>query len=166
MTEFLRRYATPLSLVTGLAIALTGIMMFFGVRGEMSELHEWLGWAFVVALLMHIVRNWRALLGMMKPARSKVLIGALTVAMAALIITHLPDGQGGAHRGGPWMALNRVADAPISASAPALGLSSDEVIARLKAKGITVTNPQQSLSEIAKQSEVELPRLFGVLLEG
>jgi hypothetical protein len=59
--EFLRKYATPLSLVTGLAVSVTGLMMLFGIRGEMGDLHEWIGVAFVAAILMHIVRNWRGL---------------------------------------------------------------------------------------------------------
>ena len=59
--EFLRKYATPLSLVTGLAVSITGLMLLFGVRGQIGELHEWIGVAFVVAIVLHIVRNWKAL---------------------------------------------------------------------------------------------------------
>ena len=33
--------STPLSLVTGLAVAIAGLMLLFGVPGEMGELHEW-----------------------------------------------------------------------------------------------------------------------------
>lgn len=166
MDAFLRRYATPLSLVTGVALSITGILMFFGVRGELGDIHEWLGWAFVAALLMHIARNWRGLLGMMKPVASKAIVGVLGVALAVLVVTSLPFGAqgGGNHAGGPWAALHRVADAPITASAPALGLTSEQAIAKLKARGIAVENPQQSLNEVAEKAEVELPRVFAALM--
>jgi len=166
MDAFLRRYATPLSLVTGIGISITGILMFFGVRGELGDIHEWLGWAFVVALLMHIVRNWRGLLGMLQPRINKALVGVLGIALTVLVVTSLPlGGQSGGNRaGGPWAALHRVADAPITASAPALGLTSDQAIAKLKAKGIAVENPQQSLNEVAEKTDVELPRIFAALM--
>ncbi|GAA0545143.1 hypothetical protein FHS83_000595 [Rhizomicrobium palustre] len=164
MQEFLRRYATPLSLVTGLSLAITGIMMFFGIRGEIGEVHEWLGWAFVAALLMHIVRNWRGVLGMMRSWSSKAIVGVLGAAMAVLIIAQLPNGEARGHAGGPWLVARRVADVPIATSAPALGMSADQVIEKLKTRGLTVETSQQSLSEVAEKNDVRLPHLFGALL--
>jgi len=164
MDAFLRRFATPLSLVTGVAISITGIMMFFGIRGELGDIHEWIGWAFVVALLMHILRNWRGVLGMLRPWTSKAIVGVIGVALAVLVVTHLPNGEGGGHKGGPWLVVNRIGNAPITMAAPALGMTSEQAIAKLKAKGITVAGPQQSLADVARQEDTELPRLFALLL--
>jgi hypothetical protein len=164
MDTFLRRFATPLSLVTGVAISITGIMMFFGIRGALNDIHEWIGWAFVAALLMHIVRNWRGVLGMLRPWTSKAVVGVLGMTLAVLVATHLPSGEGGGHRGGPWLIVNRVGTVPITAAAPALGMTSEQAIAKLKAKGITVEGPQQSLADIARKEDTALPRLFALLL--
>jgi len=165
--NFLRTYATPLSLVTGLAVSVSGLLMLFGIRGEMGDLHQWIGVAFVAAILMHIIRNWKALGFLLKSPRSAAtaLIGAL--ALTALITMHLPmfaaQGDGG-HRGGPWMALNRVADAPIAVSAPALGLTADQAVIKLRAAGVPVEGPRDSLSHLVHDHGQALPRLYGILL--
>jgi len=164
MDTFLRRYATPLSLVTGFAVSITGIMMLFGLRGGLGEIHEWIGVAFVAALLMHIVRNWRAVLGMMKPWPSKAIVGVVGIALAVLVLTNLPSGHGGGHQGGPWLVANRVGAVPITIAAPALGMTGDEAIAKLKAKGITVKDGKTSLADIARDEETPLPQLFALLL--
>jgi len=169
MDAFLRRYATPLSLVTGLAVSITGIMMFLGLRRGLGEVHEWIGLAFVVALLMHVVRNWRAVLGMMKPWTSKAIVGAIGVALAVLVVAQMPSGgqaagHGGGRDGGSWLIVNRVSNVPITIAAPALGMTAQEAIAKLKAKGISVGDGQKSLADIAREEDTALPHLFALLL--
>jgi hypothetical protein len=165
--EFLRKYATPLSLVTGVAVSVTGLMLLFGIRGEMGDLHEWIGVAFVVAIVLHIVRNWRALGFLFKSPTSATIAVVGGLALAVLIVLHMPmfgEGAHGGHRGGPWMVLNRVADAPIAVSAPALGLTPDEAVTRLRAAGIDVDGPKDSLAHLVRDHGQPLPRLYGVLL--
>lgn len=165
MNAFLRNYATPLSIVTGLAVSVTGLMMFFGIRGEIGDIHEWIGIAFVIALLMHAIRNWPGVKKIMSTVPGKAIVGVLGAAAIALIVTSLPaGGQHDAPQGGPWAIVNRVAEAPISASAPALGMSSDDMIAKLKAKGLAVEGSHQSLSDIARKHNIEARRLvFGLI---
>ena len=166
--EFLRKYATPLSLVTGLAVSVTGLMMLFGIRGEMGDLHEWIGVAFVAAILMHIVRNWRGLGAMFRSRTSAAIALVGGLALATLIVLHLPvfqeAEQGGGHHGGPWMIATRVAGAPIAVSAPALGLTADQAVAKLRAAGVEVDGPTASLAHLVHAHGQSLPRLFGVLL--
>lgn len=164
--EFLRKYATPLSLVTGLAVATTGLMLLFGIRGEMSELHEWIGVAFVVALLMHLVRNWKALGFLFRSAASTAVAVIGGLALTALIVLHLPMFAAGGHgnQHGPWMVLNRVAEAPIAVSAPALGLTADEAVTKLRAAGVEVDGPKDSLAHLARDHGQSLPHLYSVLI--
>jgi hypothetical protein len=163
---FLRTYATPLSFITGLAVSVTGLMMLFGVRGEIGDLHEWIGIAFVAALLLHMVRNWRGVGAMLKTKTSMAIVGVLGVAFAVLIaFTFLPSGEGqgrGPH--GPWMVVNRVAEVPIATAAPALGLSSEQAVSKLRSGGVPVDGPQESLANISRDHNQPLPRLFGILL--
>lgn len=166
MTGFLRNYATPLSFITGLAVCVTGLMLLFGIRGELGEVHEWIGVAFVAALLLHMVRNWRGVGAMLKTKPAKSIVGVLGIAFAALIaFTFLPSDEGhgrGPH--GPWMVVNRVAEAPIATAAPALGLSGDQAVSKLRSGGVPVDGPQESLADISRDHNQPLPRLFGILL--
>ena len=164
---FLRNVATPLSFVTGMAVSITGLMLMFGIRGELGEVHEWIGIAFVAALLLHMGRNWRGVQAMMKARTPKMIVGVLGVACAVLVaLTFLPSGEGEGHGGprGPWMVVNRVADAPIATAAPALGLTSDQVIAKLRNAGVPVDGAQESLAKISQDHNQPLPRLFVLLL--
>jgi hypothetical protein len=165
MNAFLRNYATPLSLVTGVAVSVTGLMMLFGVRGPIGEVHEWIGVAFVAAILMHIIRNAKAL-GFLFRARGPAAVAMLgTAALAVVIAVSFPSsGSQGGHQGGPWMVVNRVADAPISVSAPALGLKADDAVAKLRAAGAEVDGPSDSLNHISRIHGQPLPRLFNVLV--
>lgn len=167
--EFLRKYATPLSLVTGLAVSVTGLMMLFGIRGEIGEVHEWLGIAFVAAIVMHIVRNWKGLGFMFKPHATKALVAVASVAAIALIVTAYPangarGGDHGNHHGGPWLVLNKMAQAPLATSAPALGLTADAAVTRLRAAGVEVDGPTDSLAHLEQHHGQHLPRLYGILM--
>jgi hypothetical protein len=172
MDSFLRKYATPLSLVAFSASAVTGVMMFFDVRSrQLSEVHEWVGIIFVVALLLHLVRNWRGLLAMMSSTLNKAIVGGLGAVALLFIIGSAPFGYGGGHGGGhgrqfhaSQQVVHRLADAPIAKLAPALGMTSYEAIARLQKGGIAVEGPDQTLADIAEKQNAQLPRLLGLVM--
>ncbi len=167
MNGFLRNYATPLSFITGLAVSVTGLMLLFGIRGELGDIHEWIGVAFVAALLLHMVRNWRGVGAMLQTKPAKTIVGTLGIAFAVLIaFTFLPSGEGEGRGGprGPWMVVNRVAGSPIASAAPALGLTTDQAVSKLRSGGVPVDGPQESLATISQDHNQPLPRLFAILL--
>jgi len=173
MNDFLRTYATPISFVTFLGCALTGLLLFFGVRGgELGDVHEWLGVAFVVALILHLARNGRGVMAMLTSPRAKLVTGIITVVVAGFVLFAIPfggsgygHGQGhgqGFHGGG--QVMSRIAQVPIAQLAPALGLSSEEAVARLKRAGVPVEGPQDSLSHLARDHDQRLPQMLNLLL--
>jgi hypothetical protein len=170
MDSFLRKYATPLSFVTFLAAGVTGVMLFLGIGSrEVGDLHEWLGLAFVAAMILHLVRNWRGVLAMLSAARAKAIVTGLGAVAVALIALYGFAGDGGrhgfgGHGGGPHRVISRLASAPIAKLAPALGLTSDQAIARLKSGGVAVAGPGQSLADIGDRQNVRLPRLLNLVL--
>ncbi|MGC9954534.1 MAG: DUF4405 domain-containing protein [Rhizomicrobium sp.] len=174
MDSVLRKYATPLSLVAFLAVAATGVMLFFDVRSrQLFEVHEWVGMIFVVALLLHLARNWRGMLAMMSSTRNKAIVGGLGVVALLFIIGSTPFGYGNGHGGGfghgrqlhaSQQVVHRLADAPIATMAPALGITGKEAISRLRKGGIMVEGPNQSLADIADKQDTELPRLLGLVM--
>ena len=166
MTNFLRNCATPLSFVTFLAVSVTGLMLMFGVRGPVGDVHEWIGVAFIVTLGLHLLRNWRGMLAMLSLPRSKAIVGGLGVALAVLILAVTPFGSGGQGHGfhGAGQIMHRMAQAPIDKMAPAFGLTGDQAVTRLQHNGIKVSDPQKSLAQVAEENDAELPRLLTVML--
>lgn len=168
MSHFLRTYATPLCLAAFGAIGVSGAMMFFGLRNhQLGELHEWLGITFLVIAALHICRNWRALLAMLAKAQSKVIVGILgTIAILLIGSTFFGGGEGGGpdHGPGDMQAVEmRLSYTPLAQLAPAFGLSSSQVVARLRKGGIIVNGPGQNLTEISQKQNVPVPRLLNLI---
>ena len=58
----LRCFLNPVLTLTFLGVGGTGLMMLFHVRSRtINHLHEWTGFFFVLASLLHVVLNWRTL---------------------------------------------------------------------------------------------------------
>jgi len=168
MGSIMRQCATPLSLVSFLAVSITGLLLLFGVRSHgLGAVHEWVGVVFILALVLHLARNWRGMLAMFAVRRNQIIIAATGVVAALFIMAALPLGAGGGghgHGGGPWRVIARVSEAPIGKMAPALGITGEEAVARLRRRGVAVDGPHQSLREIAVKQDQELPRLMNIVL--
>jgi hypothetical protein len=171
MGKFLRNYATPLSLVAFAAIAATGVMMLVGIHSHpLHGLHELGGIAFVVIAILHIMRNKQSFSLMLSQTRSKLVIGILgTLAVLFIGSAAISDGGAGPHGrrgpGGPDAAIaQRLSYAPIAQLAPAFGLSSSQVITRLRKGGITVSGPDQNLADISQKQGVPVPQLISQII--
>jgi hypothetical protein len=171
MNDFLRTYATPLSFVTFLGCALTGLLLFFGIRSRpLGEVHEWLGIVFVVALVLHLARNWRGVTAMLTAPRARLATGIGAVLVAIYVLSAAPfqgghgQGHGHGYHGGQAVAMMNITELPIARMAPALGLSSDEAVARLKRGGVPVEGPQDSLQHLVHEHGQTMPHLMGLLV--
>jgi len=173
MNDFLRTYATPLSFVTFLGCAVTGLLLFFGIRSRpLGEVHEWLGIVFVVALLLHLARNWRGVTAMLTAPRAKLATGIAAILAAGYVLSAAPF-QGGAGYGhryghgqgfhGPVVQLS-ITQMPIARMAPALGLSSEEAVRRLRRGGVPVENAQDSLTHLVREHGQNMPQMLALLL--
>ncbi|HEY0281865.1 MAG TPA: DUF4405 domain-containing protein [Rhizomicrobium sp.] len=158
MNDFLRTYATPLSFVTFLGCTLTGLLLLFGIRSRpLGEVHEWLGIVFVVALVLHLARNWRGVTVMLTAPRARLATGIGAVLVALYILSAAPFQSGHGHG-------RNITEMPIARMAPALGLSSDEAVARLKRGGVPVSGPQDSLQHLVHEHGQNMPRLLELLV--
>lgn len=168
MDSFLRTYATPLSLISFLVVGITGIFMLFDIRsGATGEIHELAGIVFVIALILHLVRNGRGVKAMLSLPKSKTFVAVGGIAAAVLLLLAAPiqsGGRGHGPHGGPWQVVNTISAQPISKMAPALGVTTDQAVARLRSAGVTVANPEQSLAQIAEEQNKELPRLIAAVM--
>jgi hypothetical protein len=171
MNDFLRTYATPLSFITFLGCALTGLLLFFGIRSHpLGEVHEWLGIVFVVALLLHLARNWRGVTAMLSAPRARLATAIGAALVAIYILSAAPfqggtgHGRGPGYHGGQAVAMINITEVPIARMAPALGLSGDEAVARLKRGGVPVESAQDSLQHLVRVHGQNMPRLLGLLV--
>jgi hypothetical protein len=162
-TILLRQYATPATAALFAVIAITGVLMFFHIQKPVVRAaHEWLGLVFVVIAAFHVVRNWGGFANIMKKSRSQAIVAVVAIVTGVFVVANVGGGSG---QGNPMERLvQTLGKAPISALAPALGLPADAMIARLRAAGITVSDANQSLADVASAQNVGLRRLLPIVL--
>ena len=79
-----RTWLSPITAVTFAAVAVTGVLMFFEVRSRMLHgLHEWVGVAFAVAGLLHLILNWRVFVAYF---RRPVAVASVVVGVALCVV--------------------------------------------------------------------------------
>ncbi len=94
---------SPFVAVAFVVISVTGGLLFFHVKnGPIMALHEWFGWLFVVAGLVHALLNIRPLLAYLRQPAALLSVGvAGTLALALWGLGALHEGEhqrrGGAH---------------------------------------------------------------------
>jgi hypothetical protein len=80
------RYATIVTTATFLVTAVTGVLMFYHLDGRyLRTAHDWIGMAFVIAAVFHVVRNWRAFVKLMKKPRTQVVVLLVALVTAGCI---------------------------------------------------------------------------------
>lgn len=157
----IQRYATAATAALFLVTGVSGVLMFFHVGGKMfTSLHEWLGMLFVAAAALHLVRNGRGMVKVMKTMRAQVLFGLVGAAALAFVATST-----GSSAMNPAFALVRAVEkAPISAIAPVLGVTVEDLAVRLRGAGVDVTGADQTFAEMAADQGVESQRLLAAAL--
>lgn len=158
----IQRYATAATAALFLVTGISGVLMFFHIGGKMfTSLHEWLGMLFVAAAALHVVRNGRGMVKLVKTTRAQVLFGLAGIAAAAFIATST-----GSSAVNPALALVRAVEkAPIAAVAPVLGVTVEDLAVRLRGAGVDVTGADQTFAELAADQGVASQRLLAAALQ-
>ena len=152
-----RQWATPLTIGTFLLMAVTGGLMFFHLDQGLNKLaHEWLGWAMVAAVLLHVVPNWPAFRRHLAQPTGKVLIGVFAVLLGLSFLSI------GDQKSEPGFAppLRAMAQVPLSTLAPVLKLTPAELRERLGSAGVVASADTQTLAELVGP---DLRRQIGTL---
>ncbi len=72
-----RQWVTPLVAGSFLLMGVTGILMFFHWdTGLNKTVHEWLGWAMVVAVALHVKVNLQGFKNMFRTTLGKGILGS------------------------------------------------------------------------------------------
>jgi hypothetical protein len=149
----------------------TGVMLLCGVgKGIVKEAHEWLSVGLVVAGLIHAIRHW-SIIG--RYARSVTFWGTAAIVLVltcAFVMPALnrgggPGGRGG--HGGPAKGMGAVIQtlegASVASMAGLVNATPEELVARLREAGVTVTGPEQTLREVAQSSGKDVVKLVEIL---
>ena len=160
LDSLIKKYATPLTASLSLVVGLSGSMMFFHLyKGKVQPMHEWLGMAFLFAFLLHVARNRRPFAALFGQAKTYLLLGASAfVALSFLILT--PPAKSGPGKGLAPALLR----APIASLAPALGLSLDDALARVKAATGAEVSADSTLEGVAKSTHTDAIQLLNAVL--
>lgn len=140
-----RPWITPLVIGAFLLSAVTGILMFFHFDSGLNKAaHEWLSWAMVIGVSLHILLNLNAFKRYFTQTTGKVVMGLFALILA---LSFIPAGGAG---GDPPFAppARLLAKAPIPVLAQVLGMSPEALKAELASKGHTVENDQQNLQDL------------------
>jgi len=143
----LRKWATPLTFATFLAVGVTGVLQFFHAGSSLSRVaHEWIGFAVVGAVLFHVMLNWRPFtLYLKRPLAGFIMVMGVVLTIATSVSL---TPAGAAPQLNPGMVFGALQRAPISAVAQVGGQDPAELIQRLEQAGYSVS-PDQSITQIA-----------------
>ncbi|QEM68514.1 DUF4405 domain-containing protein [Geobacter sp. FeAm09] len=87
---FSRAWISPVTSITFLVVAVSGVILALHIKvgGNMKGLHEWLGYAFAVAGLVHLFVNWKAFVEYFR-GRSATMAAVAALASIAISVAVL-----------------------------------------------------------------------------
>jgi hypothetical protein len=162
--KFLRQIATPLTIGAFLLMAVTGVLIFFHkATGLNKPAHEWLSWAFLLGVALHVVTNFKPFQIYFKKPLAIGIIGVFAAILtASFFLGGEKEGKGG--RPPISQISSAIQAASIEQVAPIVGKTPDQLVAELNAKGFNATSTTQSLASVApskEQSNAVLTAVFG-----
>ncbi len=161
MTFNTRIWSTPLMIATSAAVAISGVMMFFHLSEDLvKSMHEWIGIAFVVGMLIHILNHAKPFSRYFSQKLAMgVMLTTLLVAGGFMLSSTM-----GEHSENPVkMMIGVVQNKPLSALAAFQNLETAELQQRIVNAGFTVESSQASLRDIAEANHTSPFELINIV---
>ena len=141
-----RPWITPVVIGAFLLSAVTGVLMFFHLDSGLNKTaHEWLSWAMVIGVTLHVLLNMPAFQRYLNQNTGRTIMGAFAIVLA---LSFIPAGGSGGSEPGFAPPVRALAKAPITVLAQVAGTSTEDMKAKLQATGLTVTSDQQSVADL------------------
>ena len=157
-----RKVITPITGALSLVIGISGVMLFFHMgEGLVKGVHEWLGIAFVVAMLVHLAMNWKAFKHHFRNPPAWVGAGAVSAISVMFLVASL---SGEPHENPTRSIMQSIETASVTDLAPVFKLSQAEMTERLNKAGVNIDTGRESLQELAGKSGVDSRRLIAALV--
>lgn len=148
MNLIVKKYSTPF--ITGLFVvsAVSGTALFFHwLPGMFHSMHAWLSMVLLVPFVAHMWRNWAQFLLYF---RNRTMLVACGLSVLAAGVFMVMTGHAG---GNPAQRLFPIlTHAPLTAIAPLLHTSPDDLAARLTHAGYTVHSTDETLEQVAVEA--------------
>lgn len=140
-----REWATPLTAGAFLLTAVTGILMFFHIDSGINKTaHEWLSWALVLGVGLHMVSNFTGFKRYLFARKGQIFIGGFALLLA---LSFIPMGNVG---GEPafMQSVKSLSAAPLTTLALVAEITPEQMAERLSKAGFTVQSNEQSVGEV------------------
>jgi hypothetical protein len=125
-------------------------------------MHVWLGMLLLIALGLHVLRNWGSLVSFGRP-RTLLFPFALSVAVAApFVIVKLNSGNRGGNPASSSVSV--VTPASLSDLAPLLKTTPEALLSTLKQQGYQARSIDETLNSIASTSGKTISEVLSALL--
>jgi hypothetical protein len=163
LKNLINRYATPLTTGFFLVSLVSGVALFFHWAPSLFHgMHEWLSIVLLLPFALHLWKNWGPLMGYIK---RKSLYWPLLLSIM-LAVPFVVSGMSTRQGGNPaFAAVQLVTKAPLTDSAALFKNTPDELVARLRQRGLSVTSPSDTLSQIAQSAQMQPAQLIAELLK-
>ena len=152
----IRGFATPLIIGAGIFVALTGLIMFFITTDPFRFAHELVGLCFAVAIVLHIVSNWRPFKRYFTQPRASSIIALAWFIGISLVATSAFRGEEDAEE----VVVERIEQTAIQLLAPVVGMEVNELVERLKVDGYVVEHPEMSIEQIAEKYNADTEEIL------
>ena len=153
-----RALATSLTTATFLIITISGIMMFFHFYDRpVKELHEYLGLAFVAAVIFHLFYNWKSMKSYFNKKSFYASLIAGAIVSAIFVISNQTEGK---HPKG--VVFDAVFFAPTAQSYALLKVKDASL--KLKSAGLEVIEGE-TIMGIAKANKTSPFRIISILTQ-
>ena len=141
-----RQWSTPLTIGAGIFVAITGLLMFFVMEDPFKFAHELVGIGFSVAIVLHIISNWRSFKRYFSQRSVAIialawLIGISLVTTSAILSEEEPE----------ELIVTQIEQTSITLLAPVVGMEVKELVDQLSNDGFAVDDPEMSIEQLADQ---------------
>ena len=163
MKTFINRYATPLTTGLFAVSTVSGVALFFHwAPGAFHGMHEWLSMVLLLPFALHMWKNWNSLVTYAK-RKSLWLPLLLSLVVALPFAASAFNGKPG---GNPaFLAMQLVSQARLADTAPLFKMSTEELIGRLKQRGLTVNSADDTFGKIAASAGMPPAQLVAELMK-
>ena len=158
--RFLRKWATPWTVGSFVLMSVTGVLMFYHLNSPLNKLaHQWLSFAFLAGVGVHVFVNW---LAFSRYFKSPVAIAVMAVFGVVLVGSFV--NLGGAKAEPPTRAIMAsLGRTPLSELAPIVHATPDALVARLQARGFPATSVSQSPDDLAGKDKKASAAILGII---